>query len=299
MTFKPLLAAAVKEDQIDKLKFPLLASPKLDGIRVMVRDGVLVSRNLKPIRNKHCQKLFAKKEYEGFDGELIVGRPNDKEVFRSTSSGVMSEDGEPKVTFWVFDMIDKPEMDFNTRIGTLAELSNIWPKEVKLVPHVLVENIDDLNQYEQECVDFKFEGVMLRSLLGKYKNGRSTFNESILLKLKRFIREEAIIIGFKERMHNANEATTNALGHTERSTHKENMVPRGDLGALLVEHYKNNEMEFEIGTGFNDALRKEIWENQEKYLNSIVTFEHFQYGEYDKPRFPVFIGFRDPADMGE
>jgi len=36
--FKPMLA---KEAELDKLRFPLLASPKLDGVRAVVRDGVV------------------------------------------------------------------------------------------------------------------------------------------------------------------------------------------------------------------------------------------------------------------
>ena len=67
-------------------------------------------------------------------------------------------------------------------------------------------------------------------------------------------------VGFDERLHNANEATVDALGHTERSSHKENMIPMDTLGALVVESDKFGV--FQIGTGFDDSLRKWIWENR-------------------------------------
>src|SRR5688572_8614407 len=83
--------------------FPLLVSPKLDGIRCLVIHGVLVSRNLKPIPNKWIQGLFGQKKYNGLDGELIVGSDTAVDVFQTTTSGVMSIEGEPDVRFHVFD----------------------------------------------------------------------------------------------------------------------------------------------------------------------------------------------------
>ncbi len=87
-TFEPMLSGTV--DDVTSLRYPLLASPKLDGIRATVQGGVVLSRNLKPIRNAHTQALFGRKEYEGLDGELIVGPPHAPDCFLRTSSGVMS-----------------------------------------------------------------------------------------------------------------------------------------------------------------------------------------------------------------
>ena len=75
---KPLLACEV---DIDKVDFPIYVSTKFDGVRALVKDCVVYSRSLKPIRNQHVQRLFGKPEYEGFDGELIVGDIYAKDVF--------------------------------------------------------------------------------------------------------------------------------------------------------------------------------------------------------------------------
>lgn len=97
---KPMLAYTV--DNPRGLQFPLLASPKLDGIRCVctVNDGP-VSRSLKPIPNRfiHGQLFF----YPPFDGELMVGDPTDPSAFNRSTSGIMSHDGEPDFTYWVFD----------------------------------------------------------------------------------------------------------------------------------------------------------------------------------------------------
>lgn len=53
MAFKPLLAYTVKD--ADKLDYPQMASPKLDGIRCVMQDDMPVSRTLKPIPNHYIQ----------------------------------------------------------------------------------------------------------------------------------------------------------------------------------------------------------------------------------------------------
>ena len=60
MKVKPLLSCEVP---LDKVNFPIYVSTKFDGIRALVIDGVVYSRSLKPIRNKHIQKLFGKEDY--------------------------------------------------------------------------------------------------------------------------------------------------------------------------------------------------------------------------------------------
>ena len=287
MTFKPLLASPVKD--ANKLKFPVLASPKLDGIRCIIIDGVAMSRSLKPIPNAHVQALFGKPEYEGLDGELICGSPTDDDVYRKTNSAVMSKDGQPDVTFYVFDTISLPLTPFRVRATYLTSGG-----PVVTLSQTEINDANELLVYEREMVDRGYEGVMIRDPDAHYKFGRSTSNEGILLKLKRFTDDEAVVVGFEEQMHNANEAKKDALGHTERSSHKEGMVPKGTLGALVVER---GGQQFNIGTGFSAALRQEIWNNRDSWLGKIVKFKHFEIGAKDLPRFPVYQGLRDPIDM--
>ena len=94
---KPMLATEV---DFNKLRYPVYTQPKLDGIRVIIKDGVVYSRSLKAIPNKHVQALF--RHLQGVDGELIVGNPTAHDVFQKTTSGVMSKEGEPDVTLYAF-----------------------------------------------------------------------------------------------------------------------------------------------------------------------------------------------------
>jgi DNA ligase-1 len=280
---KPMLAATV-EDVAD-LQYPLLASPKLDGIRAFVEHGCLLSRNRKPIPNRHVQDMFNHLEHH--DGELIVGPPNAPDVYRTTMSAVMSYEGQPTdVNFYVFDHVANPTLPYPMRANHITE-------KYKLQHHV-VYGENDLLELETKFLAEGYEGIMLRSPGGEYKYGRSTMNQGYLMKLKRFSDSEASVVGFEELMHNANEAKINELGYQARSSHQANLVPTGRLGALMVVW---NGKFFNIGTGFTDAERIEIWENRKKYELKVAKFKYLAVGMKDLPRHPVFLGWRSKFDF--
>lgn len=288
--FKPMLAV---QADLPQLQYPVLASPKLDGIRCIIRDGVVLSRSLKPIRNAHVQKLFGVPELEGYDGELIVGEPNAENVYLETNSGVMSAGGEPDVRLFAFDHTGDPGAPFTRRYEAIKGHGH---PRVELVPHHAVDGLDLLMEIEARYLEQGYEGLMLRDPFGPYKHGRSTLKEGILLKLKRFEDSEAEVIGFVEQMHNANEARKDALGHTERSTAKAGLVPAGMLGALQVRDIHTG-VEFEIGTGFTREQRLDIFANQDKYRGVLAKYQYFAGGSKERPRFPSWKGWRDREDL--
>src|SRR5512139_310093 len=87
MPVKPMLAAAAPTE-LAGLPYPLLASPKLDGVRATVQGGVVLSRSLKPLPNRFVQARYGRPEFEGLDGELSCGR---QPVSRSMSVGSMAQ----------------------------------------------------------------------------------------------------------------------------------------------------------------------------------------------------------------
>jgi DNA ligase-1 len=292
--FKPILAGKF---DASKQKFPVLASAKLDGVRCIIIDGVAMSRSLKPIPNEYVQKMIGKDKYNGLDGELMVGFVGGKDVYRNTVSAVMSEDGSPNFTFWVFDKVPQnPEKfeGYQARLASIQKFDNA--PHINVLPHKEIKDMDALDKFEAKQLDKGLEGVILRAPNGPYKFGRSSTNEGTLLKLKRFEDSEAEIIGVEELLSNQNEAKTNALGHTERSSHKANMEGMNTMGCLNVRDLKSK-VEFSIGTGFDADLRKHIWEGRKCVLGKIVKYKYFAGGSKDKPRFPVFLGFRDKRDM--
>lgn len=288
--FKPMLAT---DADLSKLRFPLLASAKLDGVRAVVRGGVVYSRSNKPIPNKFVQMQF--KEYEHYDGELICGNPMSKSCYRDTVSVVMSHDKPAHgVQFFVFDHVKQPTLPYKSRAAGIY-VHNSPLNMVRVHEQVVISDINRLLQLEARYLEMGYEGLILRDPNAPYKNGRSTVNEGFLLKLKRFVDSEAEIVGFEERMHNGNEATTNELGRTKRSSHKDGKTGRGDLGSLILK--RPDGVTFNCGTGFDDGLRQDIWDNQRKYLGKIAKYKHFEIGAKDLPRHPVFLGLRDRRDL--
>lgn len=289
-----MLASAIKD--YDKLTFPKFGSPKLDGVRSSIGDGIALSRNFKLIPNLFVQSIIGHEDLNGLDGELIVGEANGKTVFRDTMSGVMRADGQPDFTFWVFDYAspDSAHQPFTGRFfATTALVNGLNEPRIKIVPQLLLNNMKELEAYEAKCLAEGFEGVMLRDPNGIYKYGRSSEKEAILLKVKRFNTDEAVIIGFEERMENQNEKVLSETGKMKRTTHADGKVGRGDMGAILVDW---NGKKFSIGSGFDDMTREHVWENQKDFMGQTVTFKHFAIGEYDLPRFPIFVGFRHEID---
>lgn len=251
-------------------------------------NGVVMSRSLKPIPNQRVQRIF--KQYENYDGELIVGAATAKDCYRRTVSGVMSYEGDPDVFFWVFDHVrNRDDPYYPARHRALKSGGN-----VRVLGQEVCHTLAEVLEFEYDALTAGYEGIMLRDPTAPYKCGRSTLNEGILMKLKRFVDDEAVVVGFEEKMHNANEATTNELGKTHRSSHKANQVPMNTLGALVV---KWHTVTFGIGTGFSDQQRLNIWQNRKLFLGRLAKFKYLPVGVKAAPRHPVWLGFRNKIDV--
>jgi len=291
--FKPTLAAKAPED-LSLLRYPLLISPKLDGIRAVVRNGRLLSRTLKPIPNNYIRLIVEgyASRLEGFDGELIVGKPYGEGVFARTTSAVMSRGGSYIFTFHVFDVIAKG--DYFERIKAFSY--GPLPEFVHIVQQLHVQGPASLAYFENHYLKRGYEGVMLRDSRAEYKFGRSTVKEQALLKLKRFDDDEATVIGFEEQMHNDNAKERDERGYAKRSTKKAGLKGAGTLGALVCESERFTDV-FNIGTGFDETTRKHIWTHRAHFRGKLVRFKFQRVGTIDAPRCPVFQGWRDKRDL--
>jgi DNA ligase-1 len=294
--FRPMLASPA---DLSALRFPVLASPKLDGFRVLAMGGKPMTRSMKLVPNRHVQRVFAEGAnlLEGLDGELMVGSPTAKDAFEQTTSQLRREEGEPDFTFHVFDLWNRDAI-YRERLKMLRAYHGVLPW-VTIVPHVLIHDEAMLAAYEQEYLAQGYEGAMIRCPQGPYKQGRSSAREGWLLKVKRYEDAEAEIIGFEEEMHNANEAFTSELGRTKRSTAAEGLVGKGTLGALVVRGLNGPfaGATFNIGTGFDAAQRSDLWALRRGLMGQVVTYKFFAVGAKDAPRHPVFKGFRAAVDL--
>lgn len=301
--FKPMLASATEPRDLRALRYPLLVSPKLDGIRAVTHATLgPVSRNLKPIANHRIREWMLSLP-AWMDGELVAGSPTAPDCFRRTSSIVMSAEHPDwrEVEFWVFDCAHYRNLHFEHRLHQAREL--LAHPAAPVLPHIMVHTVQELEDTEGRWVSEGYEGVMLRDPRGPYKCGRSTPREGWLLKLKRFEDCEAEVLGWYEQQHNGNAPTVDALGRTKRSSHKAGKTGKDTLGGLRVRAlngaYKG--AEFEVGTGFDDAMREALWAQRDSRTNPlagrIAKVKYFPTGSKQKPRFPVWLGWRYKNDM--
>lgn len=287
--FKPMLASPA---DLDALRYPIFASPKLDGIRASVVGGKLLSRSLKEIPSRHVFNQLSRSMFEGLDGELIVGEPTSESCYRDTVSHIMADNKVFSYTYYVFDLWHH-DGGFQQRRKELVDryfaAACATSASLSLVAHELLHNRDELDTYEAEQVGLGHEGVMLADPHATYKFGRATTKGGELLKVKRFVDSEAVIIGHEEEMFNGNEAETNELGRTKRSTAKAGLVGKGTMGALVVRDVVTG-VEFNIGTGFTAEDRRMFAMGGR--LGETVKYKSFPIGVKDKPRHPVYLGLR-------
>lgn len=282
--FRPLLAATIKsKSDLERLTYPMIASPKLDGIRTLIHPTLgPVTRKLKAIPNIPTRRYLSKPEFHFLDGEIVVGKE-----FSDTTSAIMSHSGAPDFTYFIFDCFANPLAPYTERLHSLRSID----PRVVILEHSTVYTPEEVLALEIKYLEAGHEGLMLRSLHGQYKYNRSTFNEQILLKLKNFIDADAEIIGFEELYKNDNPLESNGLGYVERSTLQSGFVGMNTLGALVV-RTEGFDLSFKIGSGYDQATRTDIWSNRDRLLGKIIKFKYQDIGMKDRPRFPIFLAFR-------
>ncbi|MFM6209212.1 hypothetical protein, partial [Planktothrix sp.] len=137
------------------------------------------------------------------------------------------------------------------------------------VPYVFIENnpiaIQTQNQFNRDN-GFSLEGTMLRHQDIAYFQGRSNH----LLKVKNFEKSVFTVVGFSK-----------GTGKYSAS-----------LGKILIEGDVNSvKVTAKVGTGFTDAERLEVWNNQTRFLNRQVEVIYLGVTSKFSLRHPVFSRF--------
>lgn len=282
-----------KGETLERLRYPLLASPKLDGIRLLCHpEKGPVTRKFIPLPNNYTRELLAHEVYRYLDGEIIMlddlGKPL---PFNPIQSAVTSFAGQPQIQYWVFDYFREPLSPFIERTRSLLQVLESDPHNiVRVLEHQEVQSADEVRDLAAKWLDEGYEGLVLRDPYKPYKSGRSTFKEQGMVKYKEFVDAEGVIIDFEELLRNQNEQERDEFGLAKRSSEKIGMVPAGTLGALILQTKWGV---LRVGSGFDASLREHIWNNRGSYLGRTVTFKYQPHGMQDLPRFPIFLRFRE------
>jgi DNA ligase-1 len=169
--------------------------------------------------------------------------------------------------------------------------------KLHVIPYTICHTLEAVLSLRDDYLDAGYEGIILRSLDGKHKDGRATVREGQFLRDKPVEDREGELIAVLEAQKNLNEAYKNELGRTTRSSHKENLIGKGMVGALILRDL-NTGMEVKVGPGtLSHNMRVQVWENQGDYLGRLVKYRVLAVGELNAPRQGRFWAWRGQEDM--
>lgn len=271
-----------------------VAQPKLDGARCVAYlpanngEVKLFSRTGKEYRNfksikQSLQNLNSIRDPDisiVLDGE-VVSYVDGKIDFQSIQSTLFRKDGVEygQLNFVVFDGCSQQEWESpsHTYLSRHIFVSNLIEKHcggiknIKMIESEVTTDIsrDNVMRICDEFVSKGFEGCILRNTEAKVALKRT----KNLIKVKRFCDEEAEIIGFVQ-----------GQGKYEST-----------LGALKCR--SKSGVEFEIGSGFTDDQRRDIWATIAATHHPVVVYKYQELTKDGVPRFPVFKGFRHEDDI--
>ncbi|UYL86248.1 hypothetical protein [Acinetobacter phage vB_AbaM_CP14] len=315
------------------VNYPKFGSIKFDGVYAFVRDNKLLGRSLKPLKNKWITEQLSHPEFNGMVFETLNARMDGKDGLQlnrqdlynnsnSCTGTINKEDWD--VTLVLFDYVkdctgEYLENPYDVRMEHLNLLLSELDDKAFITEHNicgidyheymirgitvlipmphLIEDAEYARELYERIVAEGHEGLILRCPMGVFKCGRATKKSQEMIRFKPSGDSEIIVTRMEEMMENQNEAKTNELGYTERSSHQENKVPLGMVGALIGIDI-NSGIEVKIGAGkLTHEQRKEVWDNRGDYIGRLAKYKFMDSGQKTLPRHPRLIGWRDLSDL--
>jgi len=316
-SIKPQLA---EDAVLDKVVFPCGGQPKIDGVRAMNLNGTLTGRSLDPFEGFGITDYFSKPEFQGLDGEMILGNdPASPDRLCSLTTGAMGRfKGVTEMAdlhWWLFDAVTPTtlSMPYEDRYHLLKNFlgrrEHPHPR-LHLVPLTIINNPEELKVFIGNNYEMGYEGTIIRNLKAPYKEGRATLKGQEIWRVKPWADSEMLVTGITEGDKNENEAKKNTLGRTERSSAKAGKVPNGQVGSIqgiMLKDFHDpitgkllfpKDLPITIGTGkMKEKEAKHYFENPSELVNHIVKFQHMTHGVKDLPRFGGYLSHRLPQDL--
>jgi len=251
------------------------ASPKMDGLRayyVRAANEVYTRGNKKYTGMEHKKDILDKICYK-YDLLMLDGEMYTKDIqFQAIQSELMNKTSKEKAVKYVIFACTSPAIKSTIEMVQILDCIKDDLKDIPDIEVVEYTRVYNVPQGIRDlCIEYVkqgYEGVMLRHVTVHYDYKRSDY----LLKYKIFKETDATITELHE-----------GQGKYE-----------GMLGALEVMG-KIDGMSFisEVGTGFNDEQRAELWKIRHRLKGKIVEVKYQGVTDTgDSLRFPVFIKFK-------
>lgn len=277
--FSAMLAHSYEKNR-EKITFPCLAQPKLDGIRCLSTSDGFFSRGRKQFTS--CQHIaeelesFFKRDKEArLDGEFYTHEYKEDfekicQAVKKTADKATPDDIEDqkKVQYHVYD---------TPRIKSLTEVDKFVDRQrqlahafkdaiyIKVVPTVVINNEEELSDQKVKWIQEGYEGIMVRNMDSPYEGHRS-YN---LLKWKDFQDAEYKIV-------RVNEGQGKLAGHAGSFT-------------FVTKDGK----EFDAKMVGSIGRLKHYFKNPDEAIGKMGTIKFQNLTADGIPRFPVCRSIRD------
>ena len=272
----PMLARSKSVTREEKINFPCHIQPKFDGLRCLSywnednTDVLLQSRNGKfyivPHISEELKKILPHDSI--LDGELYTHGV----TFQTVTSWVKRLQPETsKVCYRCYDCPTSKGIDgkvWEERYKDLKDILGKGSKFISVCDTKKVSNIDEVFEYQAECVADGYEGAILRTFDGLYLFGQRSRHE--LLKVKTFLEDDFEVIGYK----------TGLAG-----TKEENAV---------VWRCKTKEnKEFFVRPSGSIEDRETMLKEAKSYIGKMYNVKYFEKTDDGNLRFPTGLGFKE------
>lgn len=263
----PMLATPlekVKPEQIDWDS--AFVQPKLDGHRALYKDGVLYSRQGKPLDLPHIVEAIESSclKYFHLDGEIYLhGLP-----LQEISKLIKKERPETKnLQYHIYDAVDAS--DFETRTDFLDVVWEAHESLVRVETHI-VNSHDELMTFHTRYRKEGYEGSMLRFGDDPYLVGKRA---RTLLKVKEFQDAEFTIVGYEEG--------------------KPYITQQGTFRVPVWVCDAGNGKLFNVTAQGNMQEKHELWETKNQHINKQLTVKFHYLSNEGIPQLPVALRFHE------
>jgi hypothetical protein len=272
--------------------FPVAVQAKIDGIRLLcsltgTKVRCLTRENSEYQHLRHIiddLQLFFSYFPRGtiLDGELYI----EGEQFNSIAS-ITRRQTQPyhprlsELKYYIFDIITPTPMTFTERYNLLVSAYQKYTEEFQerasknfmIVSVTLAKSDEEIESFHDQYTKMGYEGLMIRYLgsddpeMNKKSMYVSGYTPN-LLKYKKFIDEEAVIIGVDQ-----------GSGTEEGAA------------MLIVRDIRANQLKIRMRAPIEE--RRQWFQNPQSIIGKLATIRYQELSVYKVPRFPVGVAIRD------
>lgn len=257
----PMLATTI---DLDKLVYPVIVQPKLDGIRCIATNKSKLSRKNREFTTLDHINLSELLNTDMLDGEMYAHELSFQENTKLIKKYRRGE--TEKVKYYVYDLpsLNGNFLDRHHRLRLLTTIHD----DIELVRIHHIYNEKQLLEQHQTFLNEGYEGTMIRTLNTKYEFGKRSKS---LIKLKDFKDEEYEIV---------------------------DVIPTEKIPTHGTVVCKIGDTTFKCGNKLSHKEREELLANKDEYIRQQAKVSYFEKTDSGIPRFPVFLGIRMSEDIG-